>query len=66
MARDAGAGVRAGQGARDHERMDDATLRARVREALDDPNRAIPADRVFAELRAHHEARVKAERPAGA
>jgi len=46
--------------------MDDATLRARVRDALDDPRPPIPADRVFAELRAHHEARVKAERPAGA
>lgn len=62
MAGDAGAGVSAGQGTREGETVDDAILLARVREALDDPSPPIPADCVFAELWAHHAARVKAGR----
>ena len=38
----------------------DAVLRRKVQEALDDPRATIPADQVFAELRAHHADRGKA------
>lgn len=45
----------------DHEEAAiDAVLREKVRAALDDPRAAIPADEVFAELRAHHATRMKA------
>lgn len=55
--------VRAGLRALEREEaVIDAVLRERVREALDDPSPAIPADQVFAELRARHDARVKAEK----
>ena len=43
----------------------DAALRKTVQEALDDPSPTIPADQVFAALRAHHEKRVKAARDEG-
>ncbi|MCJ2065606.1 type II toxin-antitoxin system ParD family antitoxin [Methylobacterium sp. J-088] len=53
--------VRAGLRALDREEAAlDAVLRQRVQEALDDPRPAIPADQVFAELQAHHAARVTA------
>jgi hypothetical protein len=32
-----------------------------IRESLDDPRPSIPAEEVFAELRARHEARLKGE-----
>ena len=55
--------VRAGLRALDREEEAiDAVLRRRVQEALDDPSPSIPADQVFAELRAHHAERVKAAR----
>ncbi|SFL01232.1 hypothetical protein SAMN04488125_107115 [Methylorubrum salsuginis] len=54
--------MRTGQGTRDHERMDDSTLRAWVREALDDPSPAVLAEQVFVELHALHEAHLKAAR----
>lgn len=38
----------------------DAVLRHKVQQALDDPRASIPADQVFAELRAHHAERMKA------
>jgi antitoxin ParD1/3/4 len=38
-----------------------AIMRAKIREALDDPNPDIPAEDVFAELRAYHEEQVKAD-----
>lgn len=43
----------------------DPVLRQKVREALDDPSPTIPAEQVFAELRDHHEKRVKALRFVG-
>lgn len=36
-----------------------AYAREKIRESLDDPRPDIPAEEVFAELRARHEARVK-------
>lgn len=36
-------------------------LRRKVQEALDDPRPSIPAEEAFANLRAHHAARVKAD-----
>lgn len=52
--------VRAGLRALEREEQAlDAVLKARVKEALADPNPAIPQAEVFAELRAHHEARRK-------
>lgn len=39
----------------------DEILRRRVREALDDPRPSVPAEDVFARLRAHHAERMKAE-----
>lgn len=42
-----------------------ATLRERVQEALDDHRPPIPASQVFAELRAHHQVRLKAASRAG-
>ena len=36
----------------------------KVQEALDDPSQPLPADQVFAELRAHHAGRRKAGRDA--
>jgi antitoxin ParD1/3/4 len=38
-----------------------AVMRAKIRDALDDPSSDIPAEDVFAELRAYHEERVKAD-----
>jgi antitoxin ParD1/3/4 len=38
-----------------------AWLQAKVDEALNDPRPSIPAEQVFAELRAHHAARLKAK-----
>ena len=53
--------VRAGLRALEREEATlDAVLRQKVQEALDDPSPAIPADQVFAELRAHHAKRAKA------
>lgn len=53
--------IRAGLRALDREEAAiDAVLRQKVQEALDDPRPAIPADQVFAELRAHHADRMKA------
>ncbi|SFM11329.1 type II toxin-antitoxin system ParD family antitoxin [Methylobacterium pseudosasicola] len=53
--------LRAGLRALDREEAAlDAVLRQKVQEALDDPRPAIPADEVFAELRAHHADRMKA------
>ena len=52
--------LRAGLRALDREEAAiDAVLRQKVQEALDDPRAAIPADKVFTELRAHHAARMK-------
>ncbi len=42
----------------------ETVLRRKVQEALDDPSPSIPADQVFAELRAHHAGRLKADRDA--
>ncbi|MDF2997376.1 MAG: addiction module antidote protein [Xanthobacteraceae bacterium] len=39
----------------------DEILRERVREALEDPRPSLPAEDVFARLRAYHAERVKAE-----
>lgn len=53
--------LRAGLRALDREEAAlDAVLRQKVQEALVDPRPAIPADEVFAELRAHHAKRMKA------
>jgi antitoxin ParD1/3/4 len=53
--------VRAGLRALDREEAAlEALLRQKVQEVLDDPSPAIPADQVFADLRAHHARRVKA------
>lgn len=53
--------LRAGLRALDREEAAlNAVLRQKVQEALDDPRPAIPADEVFAELRAHHADRMKA------
>ena len=53
--------LRAGLRALDREEEAlDAILRQRVQEALDDPRPSIPADQVFADLRAHHAARTGA------
>jgi antitoxin ParD1/3/4 len=38
----------------------DEVLRAKVKEAIDDPRPSIPADQVFADLRAFHDSRGKA------
>lgn len=40
----------------------ETVLHQKVQEALDDPSQPLPADQVFAELRAHHAARRKADR----
>ncbi|MCJ2137757.1 type II toxin-antitoxin system ParD family antitoxin [Methylobacterium sp. J-026] len=53
--------LRAGLRALDREEAAlDIVLRQKLQEALDDPRPAIPADEVFAELRAHHAGRMKA------
>ena len=39
-----------------------AVMRAKIREALDDPAPDIPADDVFAELRAYHLKQMKADK----
>ncbi|RDJ21488.1 type II toxin-antitoxin system ParD family antitoxin [Bosea caraganae] len=44
------------------EREFDAILKAKVEEALADPRPSIPAEEVFAELRALHASRVAAKR----
>ncbi len=50
--------VRAGLRALERERQAlDALMRQKVREALDDPRPSIPAEDVFARLRARHAAR---------
>ena len=55
--------LRAGLRALDREEAAiDAVLRQKVRQALDDPGTPIPADQVFADLRAHHAKRTKAAR----
>lgn len=46
------------------DRQDDAAMRAKIEEALDDPAPDIPAETVFADLRAHHQASVKAAKRA--
>jgi antitoxin ParD1/3/4 len=38
-----------------------AVMRAKIKDALDDPGSDIPAEDVFAELRAYHEEQVKAD-----
>ena len=43
----------------------EAALRQRVQEALDDLCPLIPADEVFAELRAHHAQRMRAAKSGG-
>ena len=46
--------IRAGLRALDREEATlDAVLRRKVQEALDDPSPTLPADQVFADLRAH-------------
>jgi antitoxin ParD1/3/4 len=40
-------------------------MRAKIEEALADPRPSIPASEVFKELRARHEARLKAEKENG-
>ncbi|WP_411902263.1 type II toxin-antitoxin system ParD family antitoxin [Methylorubrum thiocyanatum] len=53
--------VRAGLRALEREEAAiDTVLHRKVQEALDDAALTLPADQVFAELRAHHAARVKA------
>lgn len=55
--------VRAGLRALEREEAAiDTILRRKVQEALDDPSPSVPADQVFAELRAHHARRLKADR----
>jgi antitoxin ParD1/3/4 len=52
--------VRAGLRALEREEAAvEAVLRRKVQEALEDPGQPIPADQVFAELRAHHAGRLK-------
>ncbi|PZM14346.1 ribbon-helix-helix domain-containing protein [Rhizobium tubonense] len=46
---------------REKEILDDA-MRAKLREAMDDPRPSIPAAKVFAQLRAFHEDQVKADK----
>ncbi|MDQ0463986.1 antitoxin ParD1/3/4 [Caulobacter ginsengisoli] len=54
--------VRAGLRALDREEETlNAWMRAKIREALDDPAPSIPAEDVLAELRAHHLARMAAD-----
>ena len=54
--------LRAGLRALDREEAAiESVLRQKVQEALDDPRAPIPADHVFAELRARHADRVKAK-----
>lgn len=49
----------------DRENVADVILCRLVQEALDDPRPPIPAEEVFARLRAHHQARLRtAEREA--
>lgn len=45
---------------REKEILDDA-MRAKLREAMDDPRPSIPVAKVFAHLRAFHEDQVKAD-----
>jgi antitoxin ParD1/3/4 len=53
--------LRAGLRALDREEKAlDEVMRVKIREALDDPRPDIPADEVFAELRALHAERMKA------
>lgn len=53
--------IRAGLRALDREEEAlDAILRQRVQEALDDPRPTLPSEQVFAELRTHHAARLRA------
>ncbi|WFU07554.1 type II toxin-antitoxin system ParD family antitoxin (plasmid) [Rhizobium sp. CB3171] len=40
----------------------DAVWKEKIREALEDPRPSVPAKKVFADLRAHHEAQIKAEK----
>jgi len=55
--------VRAGLKALDREQKAlDELLRARVKEALDDPRPSVPADEAFARIRAHVGARIAGER----
>ncbi|MGY2050757.1 type II toxin-antitoxin system ParD family antitoxin [Methylobacterium sp. JK268] len=53
--------IRAGLRALEREEATlDAVMRAKLREALDDPSSTLPADQVFNELRAYHADRLKA------
>lgn len=55
--------IRAGLRALEREEREfDAILKAKVEEALADPRPSIPAEEVFAELRALHASRVAAKR----
>ncbi|KQQ23648.1 CopG family transcriptional regulator [Methylobacterium sp. Leaf123] len=55
--------VRAGLRALEREEAAiETVLHRKVQEALDDPSQPLPADQVFAELRAHHAGRRKAGR----
>jgi antitoxin ParD1/3/4 len=47
--------------AREREALD-AIMRDKIREALDDPRPSVSASQVFADLRAHHEDQVKADK----
>ncbi|MNL76494.1 hypothetical protein D3C87_2024690 [compost metagenome] len=44
------------------DRAEEADLRAKIQEAIDDPEPDIPAESVFAELRAHHQSQLKANK----
>jgi antitoxin ParD1/3/4 len=55
--------VRAALRALDREKdILDEAMRAKLREAMDDPRPSIPAAKVFAHLRAFHEDQVKADK----
>ncbi|MCP1550585.1 MULTISPECIES: type II toxin-antitoxin system ParD family antitoxin [Methylorubrum] len=55
--------VRAGLRALEREEAAiETVLHRKVQEALDDPSQPLPADQVFAELRAHHAGRRKADK----
>ncbi len=44
------------------EQVLDAVMRAKIQEALDDPRPDVPAEDVFAELRAYRAEKIKAEK----
>ena len=47
--------------AREREAID-AVWKEKIREALDDPRPSVPGKKVFENLRAHHEAQMKADK----